>query len=218
MNEIRMYEPQVPGGPKELNDDLERIYKALIAQGYSPSSASAMAWAQVKKKWYKDKDGKWKKRKKKEERGIAMSTENMPERMAEEFKAKYDDLVGKGYSHGVATITAQHDVEKRWETFEVLDGELGDETGERFWMLKETREAKVLRVDVTPNLIRVRVRNPGDFKKSTFKVYTNPALKKKGISQVGGWLKGQTTMTTQAWLFDKKKWTKARAIAWVKKH
>lgn len=71
-------------------------------------------------------------------------------------------------------------------------------------------------VEETEEYIRIRVRNPGDFQPGTFR--TVWISKKDGINSVQGRLKGETTMTVQSLLFDKEKWTKERALAWVKEH
>ncbi len=71
-------------------------------------------------------------------------------------------------------------------------------------------------VDVTENYIRVRVRDPSDFEKDSFR--TIWISKKRGIKAVIGRPKGKKTTEVQSFLFDKKKWTKKEALEWVKKH
>jgi len=70
--------------------------------------------------------------------------------------------------------------------------------------------------EVTEEYIRIRVRNPDDFQKDSFR--TIDIDKGKGIKAVIGRLKGETTTTTQSFLFDKEKWTVAEAQAWVEEH
>ena len=71
------------------------------------------------------------------------------------------------------------------------------------------------KVDVGPNFIRVRIRNPGDFQEGSFRVINID--QNRGIRATIGRLKGKTTTTTQGFIFDKKKgWTAASALAWVK--
>jgi len=70
--------------------------------------------------------------------------------------------------------------------------------------------------EVTEDYIRIRVRNPDDFQKESFR--TIDIDKGKGIKAVIGRLKGETTTTTQSFLFDKDKWTVAEAQAWVNEH
>lgn len=81
----------------------------------------------------------------------------------------------------------------------------------------ERYEGREKRIDVTPNFIRVRVRNPRDFKKGSFRTVT--LNKRRGIYAVMGRLKGQTTLTRQAILFERKKgWNKKNAEKWVRDH
>lgn len=57
--------PQVSGGPKTLNSLLERVYSSCMARRKNKSMCSATAWSAAKGAgWYRDKDGKWKQRKK----------------------------------------------------------------------------------------------------------------------------------------------------------
>jgi len=65
-----------------------------------------------------------------------------------------------------------------------------------------------------PNEHSARVRDPGDFKPDSFrrKEVTD------GISIVMGRLKGETSMTTQAYRFDKDKFTATEAKKWLKEH
>lgn len=71
--------------------------------------------------------------------------------------------------------------------------------------------------DVTENTIRIRVRPSGDFQEGTFRTI-NIGAKDNGIQAVIGRLKGEETTTIQSYIFDKEKWTVARARAWVKEH
>jgi len=71
--------------------------------------------------------------------------------------------------------------------------------------------------DVTENTIRMRVRDPGAFQEGSFRT-VNIGDKGNGISAVMGRLKGETTMTIQSYVFDKKKWTTESASKWVADH
>lgn len=71
-------------------------------------------------------------------------------------------------------------------------------------------------IEENENSIRVRVRNPGDFQEGTFR--TIDIDKGKGIQAVLGRLKGETSTTIQTYIFDKTRWDKERATAWVKDH
>jgi len=82
-------------------------------------------------------------------------------------------------------------------------------------ILPSSDDSKV--VDVRENTIRIRVRASGDFEKGSFRTI-NIGAKDNGIQAVIGRLKGETTTTIQAYIFDKDKWTSAEAQAWVKKH
>jgi len=70
----------------------------------------------------------------------------------------------------------------------------------------------------TENTIRIRVKDPGGFQEGSFRTITID--KGRGIQAVIGRLKGETTTTVQAYLFNKEKgnWTIAKAQAWVKEH
>jgi len=75
--------------------------------------------------------------------------------------------------------------------------------------------------DVTEKYIRLRQKNPDLFKKGSFRTIIISAS--KGIKAVVGRLnkppKVQAgSVVIQVFLFDKKKWTTARARAWVKSH
>jgi len=59
-----------------------------------------------------------------------------------------------------------------------------------------------------------RVRRPGDFQKESFRS-TNI---KKGIRLIVGRLKGKTTVTAQAYRFDRKEFTAAEARKWLRDH
>ena len=59
-----------------------------------------------------------------------------------------------------------------------------------------------------------RVRDPGDFQSDSFR-RKNIA---RGVDIIMGRLKGETTMTAQAYRFDKTVFTVAEAKAWLKKN
>ena len=59
-----------------------------------------------------------------------------------------------------------------------------------------------------------RVRDPGDFQPDSFR-RKNIA---RGVDIIMGRLKGETTMMTQAYRFDKTVFTAAEAKAWLKKN
>lgn len=71
-------------------------------------------------------------------------------------------------------------------------------------------------VDVTENYIRVRVKDPDLFQEDSFR--TIDISEDEGIKAVIGKLEGETKTTVQAYLFDKEKWDKERAVAWVEEH
>lgn len=71
--------------------------------------------------------------------------------------------------------------------------------------------------DVTENTIRIRIKDPGAFQEGTFRT-VNIGDKGNGISATMGRLKGETTMTIQSYIFDKKKWDVERARKWVDAH
>ena len=64
MEEEKLQEPQVKDAPKEFNALLEEIYRNCMRRYEDEKMCSMTAWDAVKKTWFKDKDGKWKKRKK----------------------------------------------------------------------------------------------------------------------------------------------------------
>lgn len=73
--------------------------------------------------------------------------------------------------------------------------------------------------DVTENYIRIRVKDPGLFIDSTFR--TIDVSKADKIKAVAGKLKADGaggSMVVQSYLFDKDKWTTARAQEWVREH
>lgn len=75
--------------------------------------------------------------------------------------------------------------------------------------------------DVTENYIRLRQRDPDDFKEDTFR--TIWISRGDGIKAVVGKLKNppqgqESSMVVQSYLFDKDKWTVEEAQAWVKDH
>ena len=70
--------------------------------------------------------------------------------------------------------------------------------------------------DVTENTIRMRVRDPGGFQEGSFR--TISIDKSGGIQAVIGRLKGKTSTTVQSYIFDKSKWTVAKARKWVADH
>lgn len=65
-----------------------------------------------------------------------------------------------------------------------------------------------------PNFHSARIRNPGDFKEDSFRTKNIAS----GINIIVGRLKGKTTTTTQAYRFDKDKFTAAEAKKWLKDH
>ena len=71
-------------------------------------------------------------------------------------------------------------------------------------------------IDITDKYIRARVRLPGEFDQASFRTVVLSAS--QGISSVQGKLKGSTSMTIQAYLFDKNIWDLAKVKAWLKKH
>lgn len=77
--------------------------------------------------------------------------------------------------------------------------------------------------DVTENTIRIRVRDPGDFDPKAFgddgKFRTiTIGDKDQGIQATIGKLEGEDSTTVQSYVFDKEKWTPARAQTWVDDH
>jgi len=72
-------------------------------------------------------------------------------------------------------------------------------------------------VDVGPTTITVRVRDSGAFQEGSFRV-VNIGDKGNGIRARIGRLKGETSTTIQAYMFDKEKWTTERAKKWVAAH
>lgn len=69
----------------------------------------------------------------------------------------------------------------------------------------------------TKNTIRIRIKNPDEFVQDSFKII--PIGRDTGIRAVAGKLKsGSGTMQIQAYVFDKSKWTRTKAEAWVKAH
>jgi len=71
--------------------------------------------------------------------------------------------------------------------------------------------------DVTENTIRIRVRDPDDFQEGSFRTI-RIGSEDEGIQATIGRLKGETSTTVQSYIFDKDKWTVARAQAWVDEH
>jgi len=71
--------------------------------------------------------------------------------------------------------------------------------------------------DVTENTIRIRTRDPGDFQAGSFRTITI-GDEDQGIQATIGKLEGEDNTTVQAYVFDKDKWTPARAQAWVDEH
>jgi len=62
-----------------------------------------------------------------------------------------------------------------------------------------------------------RVRNPSEFnqKKGMFTIDFD---KDRGIKAVIGFIRGDSTTTTQSILFDKDKWTKSKSAKWMNDH
>jgi HK97 family phage prohead protease/HK97 family phage major capsid protein len=71
-------------------------------------------------------------------------------------------------------------------------------------------------VDVTENFIRIRVAEPKEFQRDSFRIIW--ISKKDGIKAVAGRKKGSTKLSVQSFLFDKKKWSVQKAKKWVKDH
>lgn len=71
-------------------------------------------------------------------------------------------------------------------------------------------------IDITKNLIRIRQKDPALFQKDSMR--TVDLSKDQGIKSVMGKKIGSDTMEIQSYLFDKEKWTEARAKKWVKDH
>ena len=75
--------------------------------------------------------------------------------------------------------------------------------------------------EVTENYIRIRVRDPGDFRDDSFR--TVWISRSQGIKAVMGKLRNppeghEGSMVVQSYLFDKDKYTLAEAQAWVREH
>lgn len=70
--------------------------------------------------------------------------------------------------------------------------------------------------EVTEDYIRIRVRDPDDFQDESFRTIT--LSEEEGIKAIMGRLSGETTLTIQAYLFDKDKWTESEAQTWVEEH
>lgn len=71
--------------------------------------------------------------------------------------------------------------------------------------------------EVTENTIRIRVHDPGDFEEDSFSTITIGS-EDDGIQAVVGTLKDGKGRRVQAYIFDKEKWTVARAQKWVDDH
>jgi len=71
-------------------------------------------------------------------------------------------------------------------------------------------------IDVSDNWITIRIADAAAFQKDSFRVVW--ISQKDGIKARIGKKKGKTKTETQAFLFDKKKWTVSRAKKWVKDH
>lgn len=71
-------------------------------------------------------------------------------------------------------------------------------------------------VETADNYVRVRVRDPEDFEKDSFR--TIDVSEENGIKAVVGKLEGEESTTIQTYLFDKEKWDEEKAEAWVKEH
>lgn len=65
-----------------------------------------------------------------------------------------------------------------------------------------------------PNEHAARVKDPGSFQEDSFRRKEITP----GITLILGKLKGETTMTTQAYRFDKSKFTADEAKKWLKDH
>lgn len=71
-------------------------------------------------------------------------------------------------------------------------------------------------IDTGGDYIRIRQRDPARFEKGSFRTIT--LSEEEGIKAVIGRLIGQKTTTVQTYLFDKDKWTLAKAKQWVREH
>jgi len=72
-------------------------------------------------------------------------------------------------------------------------------------------------IDVTDQYVRVRVRQPNEFKEGSFR--TIIIQRSKGIKSVIGRLKTNDKSTNQNFMFEKSKgWTAASARKWVEDH
>lgn len=72
-------------------------------------------------------------------------------------------------------------------------------------------------VDETENTITVAVRDSDGFESDSFRVI-RIGDEDEGIQARIGRLEGETTTTVQAYIFDKPKWDRSRAVAWVEEH
>lgn len=111
--------------------------------------------------------------------------------------------------------------EEKWQEVEQQYVPVKDST----YATKETSEAGVgTEVEVetkatartTEDYVRVRVKQPSAFEEGSFRTITIDA--KKGVKAVIGRLKGETSTTVQAYLFEKDKWDEGKAKAWVTAH
>jgi hypothetical protein len=79
---------------------------------------------------------------------------------------------------------------------------------------KEMAESMALIHEPYPNEHAARMRDPGDFQDGSFRSKTLP----NGVRMIMGRLKGETTLTVQAYRFPKSKFTAAQARKWLKDH
>ena len=70
----------------------------------------------------------------------------------------------------------------------------------------------------TANTTRIRMKDPATFKQDSFRII--PLGRDTGIRAVVGILSGGKSVGTkvQIYIFDKRKWTKIKAEAWIKRH
>ena len=69
-------------------------------------------------------------------------------------------------------------------------------------------------LDITDQYIRARQIEPSEFEEGTFKTIRLAS----GIKAIVGRKKGETSTTVQSVLFDKKRYNKEQATAWLQKH
>lgn len=98
------------------------------------------------------------------------------------------------------------------ETFDLLEYQLKQVQE----VLKQSKPCMNCKIESKPyeNEHAARIREPGDFEKDSFRRKNIS----KGIDIIIGKLKGEDTMTTQAYRFDAKEFTAEEAKKWLKDH